>query len=370
MVQGQLFAPRRYVVRHGLAIGSFAVCSALMGCAFPLRTTKKPAVTVTAEQRRALIRRAQVWKPTQVSTMDIRSGPAHDASYHTGSTVACTFAEKHFGGHTPKFACRIGSNQEVVKVRYGADNGEVYANVAATRLMWALGFGADRVYPVRVECRGCPDQLGESESGVTTFEIAAIENPYPGRDIEASSVGPGWSWPELDLIDPAEGGAPAEQRDALKLLAVLLQHTDSKPEQQRLLCPDRPKSREELAACAEPFMMIHDVGQTFGTANLLNRATIGSVNFEKWSSTPIWKDRAHCIANLGQSQTGTLTDPIISEAGRKFLADLLGQLTDQQIHDLFAVARFEAKRNGGGPVESWVAAFKEKRTEIASVSCP
>ena len=42
---------------------------------------------------------------------------------------------------------------------------------------------------------------------------------------------------------------------------------------------------------------------------------------------------------MSQSWTGTLGDPRITEGGRKFLADLLVQLTDRQLHDVFEVAR-------------------------------
>jgi hypothetical protein len=341
----------------------------LIGCAFPFRANHIPKTTVTAEQRRALLMRAQVWRDTHVADMDIRRGPDHDAPFTTGATVACTFFEKEYAGHTPKFGCRVAGD-EVVKIRYGIENGEAYASVAATRLLWALGYGADQMYPVHVECRGCPARVGGLKSGVTKFDVATIERPFPGHDIVAKSVGPGWSWSELDAVSEKAGGAPLNQRDALKLLAVLLQHSDSKPEQQRLVCIDHGKSQEALASCADPFMMVHDLGQTFGGANLLNRASVGSVNLEKWSSTPIWKDREHCIGNLSRSQTGTLFDPMITEGGRKFLANLLGQLTDRQLRDLFEVARFADKPTGGGPVDRWVAAFKKKRDEIASASCP
>jgi hypothetical protein len=80
---------------------------------------------------------------------------------------------------------------------------------------------------------------------------------------------------------------------------------------------------------------------------------------------------------LSRSVTGTLgDDPHISEAGRRFLADLLLQLTDQQLQDLFQVARIDRrsrKPNSSAPptsVDEWVAAFKHKREEIVHARCP
>jgi hypothetical protein len=250
----------------------------------------------------------------------------------------------------------------------------VYAGVAATRLLWALGYGADAVYPVRVVCHGCPPSIRDDQprgSGETRFDIAAIERKFPGRDIESADTGPGWSWPELDLVDPRAGGAPGDQRDGLKLLAVFLQHSDNKAEQQRLVCLGDGHADRETDDCVHPFLMIHDLGQTFAAANLFNRTALGSVNLDRWSHAPVWKDAAHCVGNLAQSQTGTLADPSISEAGRRFLSGLLQQLTDEQLRELFTVARFPQKPQGGGQgVDGWVAAFKHKRDEIAGVRCP
>jgi hypothetical protein len=325
-------------------------------------------------ERAQLIRRAQVWKATDVSSMDIKAGPQMKGAFAPGETVACDYVKERLGGATPKFACAITS-EDKVKVRFGRSNGEIYAGVATTRLLWALGFGADALYPVHVVCRGCPTDFaaeGEAQPGQIVFDLAAIERKMPGHELEAPNVGPGWTWPELNLVDEGAGGATVAQRDALKLLAVFLQHTDNKQEQQKLLCLDS-KIDGAGANCLTPFMMIHDVGLTFGRANSFNRNALGSVNLERWARTPIWRDEKHCVANLSQSQTGTLTHPVISEGGRKFLADLLGQLTDGQLRDLFGVARFGSRflpdGTGAAPVSAWVDAFKHKRDEIAANSC-
>jgi hypothetical protein len=325
-------------------------------------------------QRVAVIRRAEVWQPTHVPSMDMKTGPTQGA-FGPGETVTCDYVQEAFTGASPKFACVIGKDDRV-KVRYGVDNGEVYAGVATTRLLWALGFGADSLYPVHVVCRGCPKGLrgdGATVPGETRFDVAGIERKMPGVDIE-SFEGPGWEWRELAFVDPANGATQRVHRDALTLLAVFLQHSDNKFNQQRLLCLGEHTGNHALATCAEPFMMIHDVGQTFGRANLFNRGSVGSVNLNMWAHTPVWKDPKRCIGSLATAQTGTLSDPAISEAGRKFLADLLAQLSDAQLHDLFTVARFADKPVNGGTgrttVDAWVDAFKHKRDEITSVSCP
>src|SRR5258706_195042 len=105
--------------------------------------------------------------------------------------------------------------------------------------------GAERMYPVRVICHGCPPAIR------LDTDIASVQRKMPGTDLEIAHV-TGWAWSELDLVDPAVGGAPRAQRDALKLLAALLQHTDSKPEQQRLMCrPTHGDAEVETTADAK-----------------------------------------------------------------------------------------------------------------------
>ena len=142
-------------------------------------------------------------------------------------------------------------------------------------------------------------------------------------------------------------------------------------DQQKLLCMD--DEVKHLGKCQSTFMMVHDVGLTFGGPSLMNRASVSSANLHEWSRTPVWKDAQHCIGNMPPSQTGTLTNPIISEAGRKFLAGLLAQLSDRQLQGLFAGARLDEKSatdgEAGGSIADWVAAFKKKRDEIAGAHC-
>ena len=316
------------------------------------------------------IARAQVWAPTNIAAMDIRRGPAGRRVFAFRETVTCDYVDKDLSGRSPKFAC--ASEGDDLKVKFGGGNAEVYAEVAATRLLWALGFGADRMYPVRVICRGCPEHLAGilRSDGSTLFDPASIERKMPGKEFTPDSS---WAWGELDNVQEARGGAPAAHRDALKLVAVFLQHTDSKPEQQRVVC--REDDARTAGTCTQPVMMINDVGLTFGGTSLVNANSKG-MNLAAWAATPIWKGDTGCVGNLPKSATGTLKDPVISEGGRAFLAGLLTQLSDAQITALFEVSRVtlrlrdpEDVRSGFATVAEWVSVFKRKRAEIVDRRC-
>jgi hypothetical protein len=365
----------RFFIRARYTALAPALALAIGGAACAVVVRSSGTHVYSPSDRLSILRRAQVWSPTDVPRMDLRAGPEGAGAFAPEERVDCDFVEVPTSGRSPKFTCAIDGTDKV-KVKYGRDNGEVYAEVAATRLLWALGFPADRMYPVRVFCHRCPSRLGGTPTRAADtyeFAIASIERKLAGREV-ALNTREGWTWPELDLIDEDAGGAPVAHRDALKLLAAVLQHTDSKSEQQRLLCEHVERGGNgERENCEKPIAMINDLGLTFGRANELNRGTVGSANLSQWSRTPVWSGRTGCVANIAISYTGTLDHPRIGEAGRQFLAALLDQLSDDQLRDLFETARFEGRNQGaaerGRRIEAWVDAFKTKREEIDARRC-
>ena len=373
-----------------LGCGGFRLITA---CVVGLMTTHVTSPWLRAqapESRAALIARAQVWASADIRNMDVRRGPTGSDAFAPSATVRCDYVDKDLEGNSPKFVCRVGGpakegphdnahasgpakagSPDDVKVKFGVDNGEVYGEVVASRLLWALGFGADRMYPVSVICRGCPPEIGGEllADGGRLIQPAVIERKITAEDLPAG-IDPAWSWPELDLIDEHAGGAPRAHRDALKLLAAFIQHSDTKPEQQRMVCLDAS------GRCERPFMMLNDVGLTFGRANVMNANAIASVNLEQWASAPVWKGAEGCIANLPRSFTGTLKDPPISEEGRRFLARLLARFSAAQRRDLFEAARVDLRARASGEagakatqIERWVATFNRKEAEIAGRRC-
>src|ERR1041384_2044149 len=96
---------------------------------------------VTKQDRLDAIKRAQVWMPTDIPSMDIVNGPQDDRAFTPFAEIRCYYTDKKLAGQSPKFACSIPPD-DTIKVKYGKSNGEVYSEVAASRLLWALGFGA------------------------------------------------------------------------------------------------------------------------------------------------------------------------------------------------------------------------------------
>lgn len=325
-------------------------------------------VAARADDRTSVIARSRVWMPMDIPSLDLKAGPAESGSFPLGATITCTYLDKDLSGMSPKFACVTADGDEL-KVKYGGANGEVYGEVMSSRLLWALGFGADRMYSVRVICQDCPAHIGGilRDNGDRILDPAAIERKFGHEELFAD-----WKWRELDLVDEESGGASRAERDALTLLAVFLQHSDSKPQQQRIVCLEPADG----AGCRQPLMMINDLGVTWGRANRWNQQPRGSVNLAQWQEIDVWKGPTGCVGNLSGSFTGTLKEPVISEEGRQFLADLLIQLSDEQLRGMFEAARVhlrarapENARSGLATTDEWVMAFKAKRAQIVERRC-
>jgi hypothetical protein len=128
-----------------VAAGTAAIC--MMACAHLGLVSKKPSEShlVSRAERVAAIRQAKVWEPTAVATMNLGVGPRVPGAFAPAALVSCNYLNKPMSGNSPKFACLVPPNDEL-KVKYGRENGEVFAEVAASRLFWALGFYAERMW--------------------------------------------------------------------------------------------------------------------------------------------------------------------------------------------------------------------------------
>ena len=349
----------------------------------PIDPSPREIDRLSVPERQVLLDRAEVFRPIDTARLDLMAGPSGVKGFPFDSSVECRFAfpEEPLSGVTPKFECELAP-KDVVKVKFGENNGEVFAEVAATRLFWALGFAADMMYPVRVTCVGCPIDphrvstvewhLGKPGNVSTrVYDPAAVERKFDGEEIKVPKF-KGWSWRELDAVADNSIGASRAHVDALKLLAAFIQHVDSKAENQALMCGDDQIRHDAQgnATCQRPYAIVKDLGSSFGRAA---KMSFPKMKLESWRDVGVWKDGQACQAHLTASLVGTLEHPRISESGRKFLADRLSLLSDKQLEDLFTAARVERRKDSLDgrqvTVADWVRVFKAKRDQIVNHRC-
>lgn len=310
----------------------------------------------------------------------VRDGPSPDMPSAAGTDVECRYEPKATTGTTPKFDCRLADGT-VVKVKYGI-NPEIPGEVAATRLLSAMGFAADRMSIVnRVRCYGCPRSPYRSRqvaewffvaglldqfldySEYADFARAAVERKHEARAFEVDGH-EGWGFYELASVDASRGGASRGEVDALRLMAVFLAHWDNKTTNQRLICLG-DTGDDSARPCASPVLMLQDLGATFGPKK---------VDYLGWKHAPIWRDAQGCTVSMTNLpyRGATFQDVEISEAGRALVAERLGAYDAVDIANLFLSSNFpdaETGRVGATNVQPWVDAFLEKVAAIRNRSC-
>jgi hypothetical protein len=386
----------------------------------------------TTRDRAAYLGSAVIWRdPGSLTPDQIRTGPPADIPDTVrrptaGAPMECRYERpgSDLGGHTPKFTCRAADGR-TFRIKYydeSEGNREVFAEVAATRLVWALGFDADAMFPVAVRCLDCPEKPsdGKGPRGVRQY-VASLEPHYKGTIITSTNdIDQGWSFGELEeaidqLSAPADRARQRTQFDALSLLAVLIQHGDRKPSQQRLVCErDVDLTAGELReitdhvsrgprsalfehpgarAChGDAIVTLQDIGATFGGAGQTTNRVTAKVHLQSWAAKSVFvgaTDASHrtnapreCRGNLstsGAAGSGARERPRISESGRAFLAAQLARLTPEHLRAVFEVARLDAlsepqswtDRTGRTHtgIDAWVAVLLDKIRQVDEQRC-
>jgi len=220
--------------------------ASLIACILMLPLLSEARI-VSSYVKKDIMRRSKVWHEVDVASMDMLNGPQGEGSYKFNQKVPCKYEEKDprnpLGGHSPKFPCWDKAGNRL-KVKY--NNTEVYGEVAATRLFWALGFYAERMYAVQIVCENCPKDpwkdKGDQKRATRTFKQATVQKRLQGEEISVNKW-EGWSYDELELIDDRRGGSTRAEVDALKLLSVFVNHVDNTLNQQRILHKPERKVR-------------------------------------------------------------------------------------------------------------------------------
>ena len=272
---------------------------------------------------------------------------------NSAAPVDCRFLFTDVSGTTPKFDCELADGRGV-KVKYGRTP-EISGEIAATRLLTALGFGADHVrLASRVRCYGCPVSpfysrilaKGNPPRGAPAalpnyaefrdYEWTAVQEKLDGAEIEAGGE-EGWAFFELNQIDPARGGAPLHEVDALRLMAVFLAHWDNKLRNQRLVCLSPVASDD---AVGRHVAMLQDVGAAFKAEKGESLRVARPVNLDGPSGLP----REHESLPHDGATFGEVT---ISEQGRRLLSDRLVACRPSSADSVYAKRTSQATSRSG-----------------------
>ena len=243
-------------------------------------------------------------EPSDISSRNLYLGLGGEAMKPDLSRV--TFIEEKEGGGSAKFRVRDGAGREwMVKV-----GGEAQAEVAASRIVWALGYYTDVCYLApRVEI-----------AGKGTFENVRFEARLKGiKRLDE------WMWEENPFIGAAEF-------QGLKVLLALLDNWNLKNENTRILF-----AREDEAGWSELRYIISDFDTKFDKTG---------VSPSVWH-TPGKTALARFIDKVKDNQIdfgyhGKHKDRLtgITVAHAKWLSARLSKLSSLQLRDAFRAGNY------------------------------
>src|SRR5262249_2562592 len=135
--------------------------------------------------------------------------------------------------------------------------------------------------------------------------------------------------------------------------------------------------------CPDPFLYVHDFGNSLGSEGTILGIVrwVHPLDLKQWRKAKVWRDEARCVAAVHVvSLIGPgLTNPAISEAGRRLLADRLTQLISAQnpdgtskLRDIFDAAHIEKYDDHGShfTADDWVNVFVMRARQITEKKEP
>lgn len=297
---------------------------------------------------------ADAWRQVEGTPMLWRDpGPIGNLDLYWGAGSAerapkppFTFLSEDTTGTNPKVKVRDANNVEWSVKFAGADDhrNEVHSEIAATRLVWALGYMAEENYFVP---SGKIDQVAGLKRAATvvgadgTFQKARFER----KDPAVKSTEYTWSFKANPFVGSRE-------LSGLKILTAALHHWDLKHDNTAIVQLQRNGR-------LEAWFLFSDLGSTFGKMEGMPRLISGRDrwNLEAYRAEPL-VDRVS-DGNVYLNHDGTASvEPVPLEHARWFVS-LSSQLTPQQVQRAFeASGAPEEERNG------FSARFVEKLQEL------
>ena len=259
-----------------------------------------------------------------------------------------TFIQEDLQGSNPKFDVRDRDGVKW-KVKLGP---EVHAEVAASRLVWAAGYFTTEDYFVpELHVQGLPPHLHRGQNLVGPD--GTVHNARLKRSIKGQEKIKTWQWGS----NPFEG---TREFNGLRVLMALINNWDLKDSNNAVY---EEKHRDESGDPKETYL-VSDLGASFGPTGftLSNEASRG--NLEAYQRSKFITDCTSDDVDFATPSTPALIEtfnlPIfirrvdlrwigrdIPLADAKWMGQLLGRLSPEQIRDAFRAAGYSDPEANG-----------------------
>jgi hypothetical protein len=274
---------------------------------------------------------AVIWRdPGNIFALNLVYG-AGGSEHAPDPNGAYTFDKEDMNGTSPKFDVKDGQGVKW-RIKLGQ---EPQAETAATRLLWAAGYFVDEDYYLpEVKVQGLP-KLRRGQNFVSDGVVvhrARLER----KDKEIKKIG-NWDWFNNLFVGTKE-------LNGLRVMMSLLNNWDLKQINNSIYVVDH-----------EQRYVVSDAGATFGkTGNSISRSKSNLKGYEESKfiekETPtevdfVMHSRPFLLAavNVPNYHERTKMENVtkhIPRADAKWLGQLLGQLSEEQIRDCFRAAGY------------------------------
>lgn len=292
--------------------------------------------------------------------------------------------QKRRGDRTVNF-----NNQELI-IRNAFENSpvientrwtEVFTEVAATRLFWAMGLPADVMIPLnKVVCLGCDvhpkDQTKYAgDQTVSIFNVAVMERRFAGK-----TLGKHWNLKDiLQKRDRWSANTKAEY-DVMHLTMTAINYFNGIPLQTRIVCLSDENVKTEN--CSRPAPFFQDVGSSFGAeaGGLFGIGGNSRGDFDEFtrkSNRSVMKNAGRCEIKNYLSNKGPGRN-YVAQAGLDEYKRRMAAVTDDILLAIYKTARFElmepkltAKKGAERVLADWVSATRQRINQVmALTNCP
>jgi hypothetical protein len=262
---------------------------------------------------------------------------------------------------------------------------EVFTEVAASRIMWVLGFPADHVYPVgSAACIGCTadpfaNKLKDNKASLkdtpTVFKVISAERETPWEEIKPEGDET-WSWSDATKFY-GDGEWTHQQRveyDAYRLALGLIHYHNAIAQQNRLACAEwAPSTAGQSRVCQRAMIFAQDLGSTFGKAKTGVFGANPRGSFSDWEPQTVFVNPESC-----ELRATLLGDKQVLKEAQDLMLQRIAHLDPQTVRTIFSVARFQMMdqkqlrrlRAGGSQnpeetaLDEWTNTFLKRVEEI------
>ncbi|HXJ88587.1 MAG TPA: hypothetical protein VMS18_17335 [Candidatus Binatia bacterium] len=268
---------------------------------------------------------------------------------------------------------------------------EVFTTLAASRIMWVLGFPADHVYPAAAaSCIGCgsdpfgnklTDNKASLKDAPTVFKIVSAERELPWDEINPEDDET-WSWTDAAKFY-SDGEWSHKQKvefDAYRLALGLIHYHNALPQQNRVDCAEWAQTEEgKPKVCSKPVIYVHDLGSTFGKKrsgfDLFGTNPRGS--FDAWKPQTVFVNPGNC-----ELRATLLGDKQVLKEAQDLMIQRVARLDRDTVKSIFRVSRFNMMdqkqvrrlRSSGtqnvdeAALDEWTDVFMKRIDEIRTAS--